>query len=108
MRCAERVSAVREYPPSVIVHSPDCVDVRGRILARLPRADIIAQHPNGKPHHGCLTASAMVGVIEPIEYPPHDYEPSSQQPDDASKPLCSYCGGTHGVLDALILPPHSR
>jgi hypothetical protein len=75
MRIAEPVSTVREYPPSVLVHSRECVDVRGRILPQMPRAEIIAQHPNGKPHHRCLTASAMVGVIEPIEYPPHKYVP---------------------------------
>jgi hypothetical protein len=95
----------REYPPAVKVHGIGCAEVTGLLLSRLPMHQIARDHPNGSPHLACLSGGDTVGVIEVVEYPPHAYEESSQRPADASRPLCAYCGGTHGVLDALVLPP---
>lgn len=74
-------------------------------LTRLPMAKIAEDSPNGEPHLACLSGGDKVGVIEVVEYPPHDYEASSVVYEDATRPLCAYCEGTHGPLDTLILPP---
>jgi hypothetical protein len=95
----------RDYPPAVRVHGIDCLEIKGLLLSRLPAAEIVRQYPNGEPHHACLSPRDKVGVIEAVEYPGHAYEESSVFPPDATKPLCAYCKGTHGVLDRLILPP---
>jgi hypothetical protein len=95
----------REYPPAVLVHSPHCPDVRGRLLPTLPTATIARRYPNGRMHscyHFTVQAS---GVAEPMEYPPHGYEASTVDYPGAARPMCRVCMGTHGVLDALVLPP---
>jgi hypothetical protein len=35
-------------------------------------------------------------VVEQVEYGRHDYERSDVFPDDATRPLCRRCRGTHG------------
>ena len=99
---------IREYPPAVIVHRPDCQDLQGRQLPRLTTPEIARQHPNGKPHRCYHFHQNSVGVVEQVEYPPHSYEESSVMYADATKPLCGFCGSTHGVLDVLILPVNAR
>ena len=95
----------KEYPPAVRVHGVGCSEIKGMLLSRLPMSQIAIDYPNGSPHLACLSGGHRVGVIEVVEYPPHVYEGSSQCPADATKPLCAYCGGTHGVVDLLVLPP---
>lgn len=97
----------REYPPAVRVHGTGCPEIKSvlQTLTRLPLAMIAKDYPNGEPHHACLRRTDPEGVIEVVEYPPHPYEKSSIFPPDANKPLCSYCKGTHGLLDTLTLPP---
>ncbi|GIF01114.1 hypothetical protein [Paractinoplanes rishiriensis] len=95
----------REYPPAVVVHRPDCAELQGRLLSQLATAEIARQYPNGKPHHCYHMHHDAVGVVEPVEYPAHPYEESTVTYPDASRPMCRVCGGTHGVLDALVLPP---
>ena len=102
---AERLSVMRDYPPAVRVHGLECPDIPAHLLlSRLPMAEIAKDYPNGEPHLRCLSGGDRVGRIEVIEYPPHDYEVSSQHPPDAPRPLCAYCKGTHGILDVLTLP----
>jgi hypothetical protein len=38
----------------------------------------------------------------------HADEPSTVTYPDAARPLCAVCMGTHGTLDALILPSGAR
>jgi len=95
----------REYPPAVRVHGINCQEIEGLLLSRLPVPEIVCQYPNGERHQACLSPSASTGVIEAVEYRAHRYEKSSVCPPDATRPLCAYCKGTHGVLDLLILPP---
>lgn len=96
----------RDYPPAVRVHGIACPDIPpATLLSRLPAATIARDYPNAEPHLLCLTGSAQVGRIEVVQYPPHDYQPSSVVYPDATRALCAYCKGTHGAADALILPP---
>lgn len=98
----------RDYPPAVIVHRPDCPDIVGRRLARQATAVIAHQHPNGKPHRCYHFHQNSVGVVEVVEYAAHAYEESTIDYPDATRRMCGFCGGTHGVLDALVLPPGAR
>lgn len=97
----------REYPPAVRVHGLTCPEIKTVLLmlTRLPMAEIAKEYPNGEPHLACLSGGDEVGVIEVVEYPDHVYETSSVVYPDATKPLCAYCKGTHGPLDALVWPP---
>jgi len=95
----------REYPPAVRVHGINCQDIKGLLLSRLAMTKVVHQYPNGTPHLTCLSGGDRFGVIEAVKYPDHAYEESSVFPQDATKPLCAYCKGTHGVIDRLILPP---
>jgi hypothetical protein len=95
----------RDYPPAVRVHGIDCPEIKGLLLPRLAMTEIVQQYPNGTPHLVCLSGGDRVGVIEAVKYPDHAYKESSVSPPDATRPLCDYCKGTHGVLDQLILPP---
>ena len=98
----------REYPPAVLVHRPDCPDVSGRRLPRLPTTEIAWQYPNGRMHICYHFHQNSIGVLEVVQYPAHEYEPSTVIYADATQALCGYCGGTHGVLDQLILPAGAR
>lgn len=103
----------REYPPAVLVHSEDCDDVislrrRGEILPPMVTPDIARTYPNGRMHN-CYHFSVQArGVVQTMTYPPHEYEPSTVSYPDAARALCALCMGTHGTLDALILPPGAR
>jgi hypothetical protein len=98
----------RDYPPSVIVHRPDCPDAQGRPWPRLATAEVARRYPNGKQHHCYHFHQNSIGVVEQVEYAPHEYEKSTVTYPDATRALCGFCGGTHGVLDALDLPPGVR
>ena len=102
------MTQMRDYPPAVIVHRPDCPDARGRLWPRLATADIARRYPNGKQHHCYHFHQNSIGVVEQVEYPPHTYEKSTVTYPDAARAMCGYCGGTHGVLDALQLSPDAR
>lgn len=103
----------REYPPAVLVHSDSCDDViglrrHGESLIPLPTPDIARTYPNGR-MHSCYHFSLQArGVVQTMTYPPHAYEPSTVIYADASRALCEVCMGTHGTLDALVLPPGAR
>lgn len=100
------MTGTREYPPAVRIHGLNCPDIPPHILlSRLNAVEIAARHPNAEPHLRCLSGGDRVGRIEVVQYPPHRYEASSQHPADATRALCLYCKGTHGLLDDLILPP---
>ena len=100
----------REYPPAVLVHQENCSDVMsarkaGEVFITMATRDIAKAYPNGRMHscyHFGLFAS---GVVQPMSYPPHEYKPSTVTYPDAMRALCEVCMGTHGALDALILPP---
>jgi hypothetical protein len=96
-----------DYPPAVRVHGVTCAEIKDRVpgLTRLSRAQILRDYPNGQPDLACLSPGDTVAVIEVVEYPPHRYEASTVVYPNATKALCRVCGGTHGTVDALILPP---
>jgi len=96
-----------DYPPAVRVHGVSCPEIRDRLpgLTRLSRAQILRDYPNGQPDLACLSPGDTVAVIEVVEYPPHRYEASTVVYPNATRALCGVCGGTHGTVDALILPP---
>jgi len=107
------VTAAREYPPAVLVHSescPDVADLRAHGAALIPMVTpVIARaYPNGRMHSCYHFTLQARGVIETMQYPPHEYEESTVVYEDAPRPLCTVCMGTHGTLDRLILPPGVR
>ncbi|MEU4244251.1 hypothetical protein [Actinoplanes sp. NPDC026619] len=102
------MSDKRDLPPAVIVHRPDCLDVHDRLLRQLPTAEIARLYPNGRRHDCFQFHQNSVGVVEEVHYLPHEYEESEETAPDAVRLLCRRCGGTHGVLDALVLPPGAR
>jgi hypothetical protein len=102
----------REYPPAVLVHSENCEDVinlrlHGESLIPMATADIARAYPNGRMHNCYHFSLHARGVVQTMTYPPHAYEPSTVMYPDTARALCEVCMGTHGVLDALILPPEA-
>ncbi|MDT4992895.1 MAG: hypothetical protein QOH97_2787 [Actinoplanes sp.] len=103
----------REYPPAVLVHSEVCEDVstlrrHGDVLIPTATPDLARAYPNGR-MHSCYHFSVQArGVVQTMTYPPHAYEPSTVRYPDATRALCVVCMGTHGTLDALILPPGAQ
>jgi len=67
--------------------------------------NIARAYPNGRMHHCYHFTLQARGLVETLRYPPHPYEESTVVYDDATRPLCAVCRGTHGALDRLILPP---
>ncbi len=98
----------REYPPAVLVHARECPDARGRNWPALPTVMIARLYPNGRMHSCYHFTLQSTGVVEAMEYPPHAYEVSTVTYPDAARPMCTVCMGTHGTLDALILPPGAQ
>jgi hypothetical protein len=103
----------REYPPAVLVHSESCSDVealrrRGTTLIPMITPAIARTYPNGRMHNCYHFTLQRRGVVETVQYPPHQYEESTVVYADATMPLCAVCMGTHGVLDRLVLPPGVR
>ncbi len=103
----------REYPPAVLVHAENCEDVinlrrHGEALIPMATPDIARAYPNGR-MHSCFHFHLQArGVVQTMTYPPHAHEPSTVVYPDAARPLCAVCMGTHGAVDALILPPGAR
>lgn len=95
----------RHYPPAPLVHRPNCVKVADMPLRPMPTPDIVRRHPNARRHDCYQFHQNSMAVVEPVTYPVHSYRPSDVMYPDADKALCVVCGGTHGMLDALILPP---
>ncbi len=103
----------REYPPAVLVHSESCPDaatLRGHGVTLTPMITpaIARAYPNGRMHNCYHFTLQVRGVVETVNYPPHQYEESTVVYEDATMPLCAVCMGTHGVLDRLVLPPGVR
>ncbi|MEU4422234.1 hypothetical protein AB0F81_16530 [Actinoplanes sp. NPDC024001] len=78
----------------MVVHSADCDDAPASTLVYPARAAADA-YPNGRPHR-CFHRRTARAVIEHVEYEAHAYVPSTIRPDDATRPLCRVCRGTHG------------
>lgn len=89
----------------MVVHNPRCAEVRGLLLTKLSRTEILDRYPNGRPHHACMKPGDSEGVIEAVNYPAHQYKKSSNFPDDATRELCEFCSGTHGSIAQVTLPP---
>lgn len=107
------MTAVREFPPAVLVHSESCPDVaalRARRVVLIPMATpaLARAYPNGRMHNCYHFTLQSRGVVETVQYPPHEYERSTVVYDNAARPLCAVCMGTHGAVDRLILPPGVR
>lgn len=87
---------MREYPPAHVIHQADCDDAPAGLAFR---AQALAAYPNSRPHR-CFSRDTVTHnrevVAEVIDYEPHAYEPSTIHPDDAVRPLCKVCRGTHG------------
>lgn len=91
---------MREYPPAHVIHEADCPDAPPGQLTF--RAELIpAVHPNARAHtcvsHATVQNNREV-IAEPGDATDHAYVPSESQPDDAFRPLCRQCGGTHGEV----------
>lgn len=86
----------REYEPAGVVHVADCdlaPDERSYIL----RAAAL-RNSHDRPHTCFTRAHAAANaeiVIERIDYEKHPYIQSTIFPDDAVRPLCRTCRGTH-------------
>lgn len=107
------MTASREYPPAVLVHSEPCPDVatlraHGAALIPMVTPAIARAYPNARMHSCYHFTLQARGVVETVQYPPHAYEESTVVYDDATRPLCAVCMGTHGALDRLVLPPGVR
>jgi hypothetical protein len=83
-----------DYEPAVVVHSADCDDAPPTTLVYPARA-VADAYPTGRPHR-CFHRRTDRAVVEHIEYETHMYVPSTIRPDDATRPLCRVCRGTHG------------
>jgi hypothetical protein len=89
---------MREYPPGAVFHIPSCPDIYGHCAPSVQVLRAVAENPS---HRYCLCTgggpdSAPYVVIERVDYGPHLYVPSANQPRDATRPLCRVCRGTHG------------
>jgi len=107
------VTAAREYPPAVLVHSESCPDVatpRTHVAALIAMETpaIARAYPNARMHSCYHFTLQARGVVESVQYPLHEYEESTVVYADAPRALCTVCMGTHGSLDRLILPPGVR
>lgn len=94
---------LREYEPAGLVHATTCPGAP-RGLVRLQATSLRASHD--RPHiciNGAWARANRDVVIERIDYEPHDYEPSTILPSDATRELCRTCRGTHG--DELVAGP---
>jgi hypothetical protein len=101
------MSELRDYPAGVILHAPHCVE--GGNAPAVPLDAAYKEYPSRQLHFcfgGMDPSGALDGlaaaeimpyvVVEPVGYGRHDYRPSSDQPKDATRALCSVCRGTHG------------
>lgn len=88
---------MRDYPPAHVIHEASCEDNPGELLVF--KAHNLVAWPNSIPHR-CVSRRTITSdrdvVAEPINYEPHEYEPSTLRPADAVKALCKVCRGTHG------------
>ena len=92
---------MREYPPVHVIHEATCPDAPPGLP--MFRADLIpVVHPNAKAH-SCISPATVQNnrevIAEPGDARDHTYEPSGIKPDDATRPLCRHCSGTHGEVD---------
>lgn len=91
------MTGTREYPPAHVIHQADCEDAPGGLFVF--KAASLQGYPNSRPHR-CFSSETVAQnrevVAEPVDYEPHPYSPSTIHPDDAPRPLCEVCRGTHG------------
>lgn len=92
---------MREYPPAAVIHDASCTERFDDLLQF--RAHLIPdREPYARAHHCVSPATVQQDhwvVAEPIDNDGHLYEPGDIRPDDATRPLCRHCNGTHGEVD---------
>lgn len=98
---------MRDYPPGPTIHDARCIYAPASAIA-FPAARVMQLHPNGWPHHACFS-DATVRMNRPVvaeskAFPEHPYQPSTDQPADASRELCLICRGTHNALSVEARP----
>ncbi|MCU7729615.1 hypothetical protein ODJ79_38360 [Actinoplanes sp. KI2] len=101
---------MRHYPPAVLVHVPECVE--GSALPAV-MASVLETGFYSHRFHFCfaeagyhlatVTAARVIRdgtvpmvSVERLDYRPHRYVPSDDQPADALHARCRVCYGTHG------------
>ena len=98
---------ISDYPPGVVLHAPHCPEAGDGNAPGLDVRQAIAAYPSYQ-LCGCAGGSpdtAPYVVVEQINYGIHLYVPAGARPDDATRPLCKTCRGTHGTLPAgLVIP----
>ncbi len=91
----------KAYPPQPMLHDADCIEAPTGAIA-FPARSAGSMYPHAFPHYNCIGPGTIGAnkslVAAPIDFDPHDYEPSSEpllQPTDAVGPLCKICHGNH-------------
>ena len=101
---------MRHYPPAVLVHLPECVEGSAlpAVMASVLETDFYSHRfhfcfAEAGYHLGTVTAAHIIrdGIVpmvtaERLDYRPHRYVPSDDQPADALHARCRVCYGTHG------------
>lgn len=97
---------MKDYPPAHVIHESGCPDAPPGLLTF--RAHSLREYPTSRPHT-CFSRQTVVRnrdvVAESVDYGEHAYQASTLHPEDAIRPLCEICRGTHGVhvdLAALL------
>lgn len=89
---------MKEYEPAHVIHEAGCEDAPAGLFV-FKASSLGDAYPNGRPHV-CFDRDTIrfnrEVVAEPGEYDPHTYAPSTIHPEDAARPLCRVCRGTHG------------
>jgi hypothetical protein len=85
----------RDYLPAGVVHVADCDDAPAGLLT-IPAKSLRGSHDRP---HSCVTTAAVAAnrdvVVERLDVEPHGYARSTIWPEDAARPLCRICRGTH-------------
>jgi hypothetical protein len=101
---------MRHYPPAVLVHVPKCREGSAlpAVMASVLETGFYSHRfhfcfAEAGYHLGTVTAAHIIrdGIVpmvtvERLEYRPHRYVPSEDQPADALHPRCRICYGTPG------------
>ncbi len=101
---------MRHYPPAVLVHVPECME--GSALPAV-MASVLETGFYSHRFHFCFAEAGYdlaavkaahvirdgivpMVTVERLDYRPHRYVPSDDQPADALHARCRVCYGTHG------------
>lgn len=85
----------REYPPGVVFHAPDCVD--GGNATALPLGAAKEVYPSHQFDVCATPGDTPYVAVEHVHIgKTHEYAQSDKWPNDATRPLCRVCRGTHG------------